>query len=115
MVETAGGTDGLGKPGEPSFAVTWRQVADYQPEGVGLMPCGFHLRETQAEVERTVLPAEWAGLPAVRQGRVFAVDGSSYFNRPGPRLVESLEILAEVMHPAHFSFGHQGVGWVPMG
>ena len=100
MVETAGGSDGLGKPGEPSFAVTWRQVADYQPEVVVLMPCGFHLRETQAEVERTVLPAEWAGLPAVCQGRVFAVDGSSYFNRPGPRIVDGLEILAQIIHPS---------------
>ena len=100
MVETAGGADGLGKSGEPSFTVTWRQVADYQPEVVVLMPCGFHLQQTVAEVERTVLPAEWAGLPAVRQGRVFAVDGSSYFNRPGPRIVDGLEILAQIIHPS---------------
>ena len=100
MVEMAGGADGLGKAGEPSFTVTWRQVADYQPEVLVLMPCGFHLQETVTEVERTALPAEWAGLPAVRQGRVFAVDGSSYFNRPGPRIVDGLELLAQIIHPS---------------
>jgi iron complex transport system substrate-binding protein len=100
MVEMAGGGDGLGRTGEPSFTVTWRQVADYQPEVVVLMPCGFHLQQTVAEVKRTTLPAEWAGLPAVRQGRVFAVDGSSYFNRPGPRIVDGLELLAQIIHPS---------------
>jgi iron complex transport system substrate-binding protein len=54
----------------------------------------------------------WNDLKAVRQGRVFLTDGNSYFNRPGPRLVESAEILAEILHPRQFDFGHQGRGWI---
>ena len=99
MVEMAGGADGLGRPGQPSYAVTWQEVADYRPEVVVLMPCGYHLQEAVAEVHRTPLPAQWRELPAVQDGRVFAVDGSSYFNRPGPRIVDGLELLAQILHP----------------
>ena len=99
MVEMAGGADGLGRPGQPSYAVTWQEVADYRPEVVVLMPCGYHLQEAVAEVHRTPLPPQWRELPAVQDGRVFAVDGSSYFNRPGPRIVDGLELLAQILHP----------------
>jgi iron complex transport system substrate-binding protein len=54
---------------------------------------------------------EWAGLEAVKEGKVFLGEGNQYFNRPGPRIVESLEILAEILHPELFNFGHQGSGW----
>ena len=99
MVEAAGGFDGLGRPGQPSFVVTWRQVEEYAPEVVVLMPCGYHLQEVVDEFRRTPLPAEWHRLPAMQAGRVYAVDASSYFNRPGPRIVDGLEVLAQVLHP----------------
>ena len=99
MVKCAGGMDGMGKPGEPSFQVSWEQVLVYRPEVVVLMPCGFHLRETVEEAARIPFPHLWHQLPAVQNGQVFAVDGSSYFNRPGPRIVDGLEILAELLHP----------------
>ena len=99
MVEAAGGFDGLGRPGQPSFVVTWRQVEEYAPEVAVLMPCGYHLQEVVDEFRRTPLPAEWQRLPAVQTGRVYAVDASSYFNRPGPRIVDGLEVLAQVLHP----------------
>ena len=57
--------------------------------------------------------AEWKDLRAVRSGRVAVTDGNQFFNRPGPRVVESAEILAEIFHPAEFNFGHRGAAWVP--
>ena len=99
MVEAAGGLDGLGRPGKPSFVVTWQQVVAYAPEVVVLMPCGYHLQEVVDEFRHTPLPPEWRRLPAVQSGQVYAVDASSYFNRPGPRIVDGLEVLAQVLHP----------------
>ena len=102
MVEAAGGMDGLGIKGQRSFVVPWKQIADYAPEIVVLMPCGFGVERTLKELKRFVLPAQWYNLPAVRNGQVYAVDGSSYFSRPGPRVVGGLEILAQIIHPELF-------------
>ena len=77
-------------------------VVSYDPEVVVLMPCGYHLDENLEEFARTSLPSEWSGLAAVKRGRVYAVDGSAYFNRPGPRAADGLEILAEILHPEVF-------------
>jgi len=103
MVALAGGRDVLGSVGAPSERVDWERVAAAAPDVVVLMPCGYDLRRTLAE--RPVVEAlpGWAALPAVRAGRVYAVDGSSYFNRPGPRLVDGLELLAHLLHPERFS------------
>ena len=98
----AGGLDGLGREGYHSTVASWEQVAAYNPEIVVLMPCGFHLDQNLQEAARTSFPEAWRRLDAVRSGRVYAVDGSSYFNRPGPRIVDGLEILAEIIHPELF-------------
>jgi iron complex transport system substrate-binding protein len=99
MVNRAGGCDVLGQIGEPGFRVDWDKVIAAQPEVVVIMPCGYHLEETVAEAQRMDFPPEWKTLPAVRHGRVFAVDPSSYFSRPGPRLAMGVEILASVIQP----------------
>ncbi|MCH7553492.1 MAG: cobalamin-binding protein [Chloroflexi bacterium] len=99
MIRLAGGTDGLGVEGRPSTQVTWGEIAAYDPEVIVLMPCGYHLDENVEEFARTSLPSEWLGLTAVKRGQVYAVDGSAYFNRPGPRAADGLEILAEILHP----------------
>jgi len=99
MVEIAGGRDVLGMAGKPSREVSWTDVAKASPEVVIAMPCGFGLERSMEELSRSQLPAEWEELPAVRQGKVYAVDGSAYFNRPGPRLVDGVEILAAILHP----------------
>ena len=104
MVALAGGEDALGRPGEPAFRVDWEQVRAAAPEVLVLMPCGYGLDATLAEVERLLDgPSGWPppgdDLPAVRAGRVYAVDGSAYFNRPGPRVVGGIEILAGILHP----------------
>lgn len=94
LVELAGGQYGLAKAGDPSPCVVWDDVVRFDPEVLIVAPCGFNLERSQQELEKmTKLPA-WGELPAVRDGRVFAVDGDAYFNRPGPRLVDSLEMLA---------------------
>jgi len=103
MVELAGGRDMLGKPGQPSFRVEWEQIREAEPEVIILMPCGYHLMETLAEAEQLAGRGRFPGclseLPAVRSGRVYAVDGSSYFNRPGPRIVDGIAILAAIVQP----------------
>ena len=102
MVDLAGGSDGLGRRGSPSFTASWDQIAAYSPEIIVLMPCGFDLDRTIKEVDRVGFPDEWYRLEAVRSGQVYAVDGSAYFNRPGPRIVDGLEILAEIIQPQLF-------------
>jgi len=102
MIRLAGGRDVLAQEGRPSSKIDWSRIADSDPEIIVLMPCGFTLERTSDEFAKVTLPDEWLGLTAVRSRHVYAVNGSAYFNRPGPRIVEGLEILAEIMHPELF-------------
>lgn len=99
MVTAAGGIDVLGTAGDASRAVDWEQVREVRPDVLVLMPCGFDIARTRAEIGLLRDLPGWTDLPAVRSGRVFLTDASSYFNRPGPRIVDGLEILAAVLHP----------------
>jgi len=101
MVARAGGIDALGEPGEPGFRTTWENVLSVEPEVILMMPCGYHLDAVVEKLEKMPLPEGWTQLLSVRDGRVFAVDASSYFSRPGPRLATGVEILASVFHPHH--------------
>lgn len=102
MVGLAGGVDGLTTAGLPSRRATWQEIAEYAPQLVVVMPCGFDLERTCREAGRTEWPPEWHSLPAVQQDNVWAVNGSAYFNRPGPRLFTGVEILAQLFHPTRF-------------
>ncbi|MBI3326412.1 MAG: cobalamin-binding protein [Nitrospinae bacterium] len=102
MVEIAGGTDGLGGHGVPSARITWEGVRDYQPEVVVLMPCGFDIPGIQRELKGLWTLPGWPELQAVCDSRVYAVNGSAYFSRSGPRLVDGLELLAQLVHPEIF-------------
>ena len=102
MVELAGGRDALAKAGETSRRVEPKDVVLSAPETAVLMPCGFHLERTLQEAPSLTKESWWQDLPAARRGHVWAVDGSSFFNRPGPRLVTGLEILAHIFHPEIF-------------
>jgi len=104
MVSLAGGLEGLARHAQPSVAITWEEVLRFAPEILILMPCGFNLEQTVGMVREVQAYPGWPELPAVRNGQVFAVDGSGYFNRPGPRIVDGLEILAEIICPDAFSF-----------
>jgi iron complex transport system substrate-binding protein len=91
--------------------VPFEALAAADPDVVWIAPCGFDLARTRAELAPLVSHPGWAAVRAVREGRVFLGDGNAYFNRPGPRVVETLECLAEALHPGAFRFGHEGTGW----
>ena len=102
MVALAGGDAVLAAPGEMSVRLSWQQVLDADPEVLILMPCGFHLKEAMAQYRKVSLPDGWMSMSAVRNGRVYAVDGTAYFSRPGPRLVMGLEILQAILNEDTF-------------
>ncbi len=99
VVATAGGVEGLGRPRQESVRVEWSEVRAYQPEAMFLMGCGFDAERALAEVACMTVRDGWEDLPAVRDGRVFVVDGNAYYARPGPRLVDGLELMARLLHP----------------
>lgn len=111
LVEMAGGANLFGEAGKHAPWMTWEQLCEKDPEVIVLLPCGFDIERIQQEMPLLTQRPEWGRLRAVQAGRVFLTDGNQYFNRPGPRLAESLEILAELLHPETFSFGHEGKGW----
>ncbi len=111
LVELAGGRNLFGTVGEHSPWLAWDAVRAADPDVIVAMPCGFDLARTRGEMAALERLPGWDALRAVRAGRVAIVDGHQYFNRPGPRLVESAEILAEILHPGVFDFGHRGTGW----
>lgn len=115
LVTMAGGTPRLGDPGRHSPRITWADLLAADPEVLVITACGFDLDRTLREVEPLAAHGSWQELQAVASGRVFVTDGNAYFNRSGPRLVESLEILAEILHPERFGRGHEGSGYQRLG
>jgi iron complex transport system substrate-binding protein len=111
LVTMAGGTPLLGRAREHAPWVEWRDVTAADPDVIVAMPCGFDKERTRSELAAIASRAEWRALRAVRENNVFVTDANQYFNRPGPRLVDSLEILAEILHPRAFTFGREGVAW----
>lgn len=114
LVTLAGGDDCLGETASHGAWVDFADLAAADPEVLVTLPCGFDIARTREELPVLTAQARWPGLSAVRAGRVCLTDGNQYFNRPGPRIVESLEILAEILHPQTFDFGHRGRGWQPL-
>lgn len=112
LVAMAGGRNLFGEAGKHSPWLTWEAIAAADPDVILVLPCGFDIPRTRAEMGPLLARPGWRDLKVVREGRVHLMDGNQYFNRPGPRLAESLEILAEVLHPGTFRFGHEGRGWV---
>ena len=102
MVDLAGGIDVLGEAGARSRRLTWDDIIAAQPEVAVMMPCGFDVERAIAEYRQAAIPAAWRDTPAVRNRRVWAVDANSLFSRPGPRLVNGVELLAKLLHPELF-------------
>lgn len=111
LVELAGGLNLFGEAGKHSPWLNWEAVCEHDPEVILLLPCGFDINRTRREMTTLTGKPGWENLRAYRTGRIYLADGNQFFNRPGPRLVESLEILAESFHPGMFHFGHEDVGW----
>ncbi len=111
LINLAGGQPLFSLMGKPATHVKWETLVASNPDVIIFMPCGFDLQRTQLETDVLTQRPEWKKLHAVQSGRVFITDGNAYFNRPGPRLVDSLEILAEILHPDIFDYGYKGTGW----
>ena len=101
MIECAGG-ETMGEVSEPSFEINWDDVVNFDPEIIVLMPCGFSPHRTQEEMHLMYEDPAWEDLRAVKHEQVYLVHGSYYFNRPGPRVVAGLEIMASIVHPELF-------------
>lgn len=102
MVRLAGGRELFAGPGERSVRLDWEAVFEAAPEVLVLMPCGFDAKRAAEEAKALPDLPGWQDLPAVKDGRVWAVDANSFFSRPAPRLVEGVEILARILHPGAF-------------
>jgi iron complex transport system substrate-binding protein len=111
LVEMAGGTNLFGTAGEHSPWMKFEELAANDPDVILISPCGFNMDRAAKDLPFLTNNPKWQQLAAVRNRRVFMADGNQYFNRPGPRIAESLEILAETLHPELFHFGHQGSAW----
>ena len=104
MVEIAGGTDRLAQPHAGSIRIPWSDVVDYAPEVLIITPCGFNLDKVIEQARPLRDYPNWFDLPAVRDGRVYAVDANSYFARPSLRVVEGTQLLAHLIHPELFTW-----------
>ena len=111
LVAMAAGENIFGESGLASPWLTWEALIQADPDVILITPCGYDIEESRQNMPVLTSDKEWPNLKAVKTNRVFIADGNHYFNRPGPRLAESLEILAEILHPEHFCFNHRGVGW----
>jgi len=99
MIEIAGGKDVLGRKRTPSFRVSAEDVVDAAPEILLIAQCGYSAQQARDEYRAMPFPEEWSAMPAVRNSRVYALDASGYFSRPGPRLITGIETLARILHP----------------
>jgi iron complex transport system substrate-binding protein len=108
----AGGLDLFGTAGKHSPWLDWTDLVLADPDVVVVLPCGFDIARSRSEMPALTRRPDWPALRAVRSGNVYLLDGNQYFNRPGPRLVQSLEILAEILHPLAFRHGYEGTGWI---
>lgn len=114
QIRRAGGWDLLGRDGEASTRTTWSAIRSVEPDMLLLMPCGYDLAATKVAFERMPRPAFWSELVAVQRQNVIAVDGSAYFDRPGPRVIDGISLLAEIFDPDRFVDVSPPMSWEPI-
>jgi len=113
MTEVAGGEDILGKIGVDSHWIKFEDIQNQDPDFIVFIPCGFNLNKTNDEVKKLLNKNNaWEKLKDFKNKNLYVTDGNQYFNRPGPRLIDSVEILAEIFHSNTFNFGHKNKGWI---
>lgn len=112
LVTMGGGIDIFGEVGKHSAVMDWAKLAEADPDVLIIAPCGFGISQTMEEMPDMQERPGWQNLKAVKNNKVFVADGNQYFNRPGPRVKESLQIVAEILHPEAFNFGLEGKGWI---
>lgn len=114
LIEIAGGRSLLAQPGQHSPPLEWNDLIEADPDVILLVPCGFRISQTVADLNLLTQDVAWSKLCAAQRGQVYLIDGHHFFNRPGPRLVESAEIVAEILYSDRFEFGHHGKGWIAL-
>ncbi len=114
LVAMAGGDNLFGEAGKHSPWMEWDDLEKANPDVIVILPCGFDIARARKDMPALTGQPGWSGLSAVQNGRVCVADGNQFFNRPGPRIADSLEILAEMLHPDQFNYGHKGIGWEPL-
>ena len=112
LVSIAGGSPVLAEAGKHSPFVQWSDIQQADPDIILVMPCGFSIERSMKEIHLLLGQHGFADLTAIKNNRLYIADGNQYFNRPGPRIVDSIEILAEIINPKQFIFGYEGNGWV---
>ena len=112
LVEIAGAVPILALNGKHSPFVDFDDILREDPDIMIVMPCGFSIQRTLQEINLLLELPGWEKLKAVKNNRIYIADGNHYFNRSGPRLTDSIEILAEIIHPKQFVFGYEGKGWI---
>ncbi|WP_306551203.1 cobalamin-binding protein [Daejeonella sp.] len=112
IVEIAGGLPILTEAGKHSSYINFQDIITANPDIILIMPCGFSIQRTLQEIGLFLDTPGWADLKAVKSQRVYIADGNQYFNRSGPRITDSIEIMAEIINPKQFIFGYEGNGWV---
>ena len=114
LVELAGGDNLFGEAGKHSPWMDFKALKDKDPDVIIVMPCGYNISKTIQEMKVLTDHPQWESLNAVKQARVYITDGNQYFNRPGPRIIDSLEILMEILHEGKFDFSHHKSGWMKL-
>jgi iron complex transport system substrate-binding protein len=112
LVEMACGENLFGQPGKHSPWMTWEDLRKSDPDIIVIMPCGFDIARSRAEMFNLIEHPSWKTLTAVKREKVFIADGNAFFNRPGPRLVDSLEILIDIFHSSSSPQSNYGTGWI---
>jgi len=112
LVRISGGIPILAENGKHSPYVKWEDIHQQDPDVIIVMPCGFSIERTMKEVDLLLQLSGFSEIRAVKNDHFYIADGNQYFNRPGPRIVDSIEILAEIIHPKQFIFGYEGNGWI---
>ncbi len=111
LIEMAGGVNLFGEAGIHSPWMNWEDLIEANPDVILILPCGFSIERTMSEFKLLEEHEGWEDLKAVIDGHVYVIDGDQYCNRPGPRLTDSLEIIAEILHSEMFDFGHENISW----
>jgi len=111
LIEIAGGINLFGQAGKHSPWMTWAELVDADPDYILVSPCGFDIKRTMEEMHLLQKLPGFNDLTATKENHIYVIDGNQYFNRPGPRVVESAEILVEVFHPGLLPVRHEGTGW----
>ncbi len=111
LIQLAGGTSAFGEPGKHSPPMEWGKLVAADPDVLIVAPCGFNLERAAGELYWLTDRPEWRSLSAVRQGRAYVADGNAYFNRPGPRIAETLDIIREMLYPELIAPKHRNTAW----